>query len=472
MNVMICDPKNFRINYVNKSSRETLKLIEHLLPCRGDEIIGQCVDIFHKNPAHQRQILSDPKNLPVHTHISVGDEVLDLNVMALTDARGNYIAPMVTRSIATEALKAIESTDTQSQIINQMPANVLFLEIENLTITYANGTSVKTLRSLQDLLPCKADDLVGQCVDIFHKDPAHRRRILSDPSNLPHTANISLGDELLNLRMCAVSDSDGNYSGVLLTWQVITEKASMVNDFETNVKSVVELLAASATEMQATSEGMAQIASHSSERANTVAAVSEELSASVNEISQQVARSATIASEAIEEAKRSNQMMQGLTQAAQKIGEVVALITDIADQTNLLALNATIEAARAGDAGKGFAVVASEVNNLANKTAKATDEISEQISAIQGATQDSVKAIQGIGKTITEINEIATVISAAVEEQSAATQEVATNITEVTTTSAEAGQAAGEVLQSAGDLARQGEQLGAEVGKFLIQISG
>lgn len=148
----------------------------------------------------------------------------------------------------------------------------------------------------------------------------------------------------------------------------------------------------------------------------------------------------------MEETQRSDQMVQGFFQAAQKISEVVSLITDIAYRTNLLALNATIEAARAGDAGKGFAVVASEVKNLANQTAKATDEISEQIKAIQDATQDSVQAIQGIGKTINEINEIATVISAAIEEQSAATQEVATNITEVTTASAEAGQAAGEVL--------------------------
>src|SRR5690606_3955923 len=119
-----------------------------------------------------------------------------------------------------------------------------------------------------------------------------------------------------------------------------------------------------------------------------------------------------------------NQQVQGLADAAQRIGEVVQLITDIASQTNLLALNATIEAARAGEAGKGFAVVASEVKNLANETAKATDEITGQIAGIQQATKAAVEAIRSIGQTISQINEIATTIASAVEEQGAATQEI------------------------------------------------
>ncbi|MBI3708238.1 MAG: chemotaxis protein, partial [Proteobacteria bacterium] len=174
----------------------------------------------------------------------------------------------------------------------------------------------------------------------------------------------------------------------------------------------------------------------------------------------------------------------GLAEAAQKIGDVVKLINDIAGQTNLLALNATIEAARAGEAGKGFAVVASEVKSLANQTAKATEDIANQINAIQAATQDSVQAIQGIGKTIAEINEIATAIAAAVEEQSAATQEIARNVQEASRGTGEVtsnisgvseavsrtDQEAGRVLTLAGELTKQSTAARTEVDEFLSAV--
>jgi methyl-accepting chemotaxis protein len=176
--------------------------------------------------------------------------------------------------------------------------------------------------------------------------------------------------------------------------------------------------------------------------------------------------------------------VQGLAEAAEKIGAVVELITTIAEQTNLLALNATIEAARAGDAGKGFAVVASEVKNLANQTAKATEEIGQQIGAMQGVAGEAVEAIGGIGKTITEVNEIAATIAAAVEEQSTATQDIArnvqeaargtqevtNNITGVSAGAEETGKAANQVLESAGQLSQQYEALRGAVDKFLADI--
>jgi methyl-accepting chemotaxis protein len=197
-----------------------------------------------------------------------------------------------------------------------------------------------------------------------------------------------------------------------------------------------------------------------------------------------VAQSTRIAGNAVSEVEGANVKVQGLAEAAKKIGEVVALITDIADQTNLLALNATIEAARAGDAGKGFAVVASEVKNLANQTARATEEISAQIGGIQSATQDAVQAIGSIGGTIGEMNEIASAIAAAVEEQGAATQEIArnveqaamgtqdvtVNIVQVTQAANETGHSAGEVLTAAGELSKQAEILGSEMKSFIVEM--
>jgi methyl-accepting chemotaxis protein len=272
----------------------------------------------------------------------------------------------------------------------------------------------------------------------------------------------------------------------------------MAQEFEAAIGGIVRTVSAAATEMEAAAQGLSGTAETASRQATAVAAASEEassnvqtvatageeLSSSIAEIGRQVSQSTRIAGQAVEQATRTDVQVQGLVDAAQKIGEVVKLINDIAAQTNLLALNATIEAARAGEAGKGFAVVASEVKNLANQTAKATEEIGQQIAGIQGATKDSVEAIKLIGKTIGEVNEIATAIASAVEEQSAATQEIArnvqqaakgtqdvsTNITGVTQAANQTGTAATQVLGSAKDLSKQAELLRVQVDTFLSRV--
>ena len=277
------------------------------------------------------------------------------------------------------------------------------------------------------------------------------------------------------------------------------EKTEMLNtmadNFEKSVGGIVQAVTSGASQTQQSAQSLASIAEQTrsqsvsvasaSEEASTnvqtVAAATEELSSSIDEITRQVATSTTIASQAVIDADNTDQQIQGLATAANKIGEVVALITDIADQTNLLALNATIEAARAGDAGKGFAVVASEVKNLANQTAKATDEIGEQIGNIQVATNSAVTAVQGISKTIIQISEISTTIASAVEEQGAATREIASNveqaasgtdevnsnISSVMQAAGETGTAASEILDAAGELNNQSDNLMKEVDNFL-----
>jgi methyl-accepting chemotaxis protein len=173
-----------------------------------------------------------------------------------------------------------------------------------------------------------------------------------------------------------------------------------------------------------------------------------------------------------------------LVKAAGRIGDVVELISNIAGQTNLLALNATIEAARAGDAGRGFAVVASEVKALAEQTAKATGEISLQISGIQSATQESVGAIREIGDTIGRMSEISSTIASAVEEQGAATREisrnvqqaaqgtvqVSSNITNVQHGASETGSASSQVLSAARSLSSESSRLKIEVSNFLNSV--
>ena len=279
------------------------------------------------------------------------------------------------------------------------------------------------------------------------------------------------------------------------------KKAAMnhlADTFEASVGRVVGQVSSASTEMQASSESMSATAEETtrqsaavaaaSEQASanvqTVASAAEELSSSIAEISRQVGQASEIAASAVREAEQTNTKIQGLAEAANKIGEVVALITDIADQTNLLALNATIEAARAGDAGKGFAVVASEVKNLANQTAKATDEIGTQISGIQTATREAVAAIEVITKTISRINEVNSGVASAVEEQGAATQEIArnveqaaagtqevsSNISGVSQAANDTGAAAEQIRSAAGELSQQSETLRSEVEKFLANV--
>ncbi len=277
--------------------------------------------------------------------------------------------------------------------------------------------------------------------------------------------------------------------------QMMTDLA---DDFERRVSGIVDGLSAAASQMQTTARSMSSTADGTRQRSlavasaadqatanvQTVAAASEELTSSITEIGRQVAHASGVSRKAAQEGEKTNLTVAGLAEGAQKIGEVVKLINDIAQQTNLLALNATIEAARAGDAGKGFAVVASEVKNLASQTARATDEIRSQIVSIQDETQSAVDTIQGISRTILEVNQISASIAAAVEQQAAATeeitrnvqqaaggtQEVSHNINGVTTDVEAASTAAGDVRSAADHLAEQATALRSEVERFLETV--
>jgi methyl-accepting chemotaxis protein len=283
-------------------------------------------------------------------------------------------------------------------------------------------------------------------------------------------------------------DEVGQMAAALDTAQdSLREVLASVADSATAVAASSEELSASSAQISASAEEtsaqsgvVAGAAEEVSRNVQTVAAGAEQMGASIREIATNAAEASEVAARAVTAAETTTATVAKLGESSAEIGNVVKVITTIAEQTNLLALNATIEAARAGEAGKGFAVVASEVKSLSDQTARATHEISSQVSAMQSATQTSVGAIGSITDTIRKVADIASAIAGAVEEQSAATREIAANVAQVAegtrqvstsiagvnAAAVQTSDASSELLNASGELARQAEALTAEMDRL------
>jgi methyl-accepting chemotaxis protein len=404
-NMMVADT-DLNVFYINPASKATLTKIEQYLPIKVDEIVGQSIDIFHKNPSLQRKILSDPKNLPHTALIQVGPEILDLRINANVDTNGNYLGPLVDWSIATERVKLEKDAKVRAEQ-EKKSAEELQSKVDSmLTVVQAASEG-----DLTQEITVNGDSAIGQM-------GAGLKKFLSGLRN-------DLGD--------------------------IGRNAESVSAAAEELTATSTTMSANAEETSAQAGVVASASEEVGNNVQTVATGAEEMTASISEIANNSTQAAQISNEAVEVAKRTNETITTLGESSKEIGEVVKVITSIAEQTNLLALNATIEAARAGEAGKGFAVVANEVKELANQTAKATEEISNKVETIQSNTGNAVEAIGEIGTIINQINDISSTIASAVEEQSATTNEMSRNVQE-------AAKGVGEISQNISGVSSAAEE--------------
>lgn len=514
-NVFLAD-NDLNLVYTNTKAEKTLKTIENEIfatfGVKIDDLLGGSIHRFHKDPGKVEKILRNPNALPHEAIFSFGSVALKTHINGIYGLDGQISGYVVNWEEVSKHLELEAKSARIDSMMENAPINVMFAD-RDLKLQYMNPASVRTLKTLEEHLPTKADDLIGKSIDIFHKNPNHQRNILSDPKNMPHQANIQLGPEILDLLVSAIYDGNHNYVGAMVTWEVITKRLELekrekelvererneAEELQSKVDSMLEVVNAAAEgdltkqvsvmgadaigkmgeslsaflidlrsqisaiamtaqdlgtssdqlvtisqQMSANAEetsAQAGVVSAASEEVSvniqTVATASEEMSASIKEIAQSSNQAATITQSAVKIAEETNKTIAQLGESSNEIGQVIKVITSIAEQTNLLALNATIEAARAGEAGKGFAVVANEVKELANQTASATENISRLIQTIQSDTKNSVDAIAEITQVITQINDISSTIASAVEEQTATTNEIGRNITEASKGSGE-----------------------------------
>jgi methyl-accepting chemotaxis protein len=429
--------RDLKIDYLNRKSITTLRSIEHLLPVRADQVLGQSIDVFHKDPGHQRRLLADGSRLPHSTRFQLGKETLDLLVSPIHGPSGEYLGPMVTWDIVTERVEA-ERTLEEAQRRERESAALLARQVESMLAVVDAAAKGDLSRQVQ----VEGDGAVARMAEglgrFFGDLRASIRRI---SENAQAVANSS--EELTAVSKQMAQSARGN-----------AEQARVSTEASARVASNVE----------------------------TVAAGTEEMTASIREIARSASHAAKVATDAVAIAQSTNRTVAKLGDSSAEIGQVVKVITSIAQQTNLLALNATIEAARAGDAGKGFAVVANEVKELAKETAKATEDISRRIEAIQGDTKEAVHAIDHISHVIAEINDVQSSIASAVEEQTATTNEMARNVADaargtneikdgissVAESSEESSRASSDALAAADALASMASELQSLVARFRI----
>jgi methyl-accepting chemotaxis protein len=407
---MILADRDFNVVYMNPASVQALRRLQHLLPCPVDEIVGRSIDIFHRNPAGPRAILSDPRNLPHHARINLGDEILELHASAIHDRAGVYVGPMVTWEVVTEQVRAQERED-------RLQAEIL-----------AAKTDLETkVRTLVEVFSAAAAGDLTHPVGVSGED---------DMGRLGSNARIML-DELRGI-IRQVVDASGQQS----------EGSRMIAESSGQLSEGAQSQAASVEEMTAAVEQL--IGSIDSISRSAIESRSQ---------SEQTSAMAKAGGAAVQEAVNSMRLIQ---RSSEQINDIIQVIGEIASQTNLLALNAAIEAARAGEHGLGFAVVADEVRKLAERSSEAAKQITQLIKESAKRVQEGATHSERVGQSLEQIVTAADRTAAGIASIASATESQAANAAEVKMAIRSVSQTTEANAASAQELAASAEELDAQ----------
>lgn len=469
-----------------------------------------------------------------------GNDVwLQARYSALTDDQGRVYKVVKYATDITDEVKAREDANRKNAILENAPINIMLAD-NNGTIVYMNPASHKTLKTIESQLPVKVDDIVGNTYDVFHKNPAHQRRLLSDPRNLPHTAEITVGTEMLQLSASAIYDTDGNYVGPMVAWKVITEqKASERREIENqereraqqeelrrkvddllrvvtaaaqgdltvdvtvsgedavgelaeglrkmlvDLRDLISQVVDGAAQFTEGSRVVAESAQSLAQGAQTQSASVEQMSASIEELTRSIeavkenagaankvaTETSGLAEEGGTAVKKSIEAMDRIKASSSQISEIIQVISEIASQTNLLALNAAIEAARAGEHGMGFAVVADEVRKLAERSSEAAKEISNLIKESTQRVEEGALLSEQTGESLTKIIDGVEVTAKRIAGIADATVEQAQNANEVSTAIQQISQVTEQSAAGSEEMASSSEELGAQAAALRDLVS-
>lgn len=529
---------NMQITAFNQKAQNLCGELNKEWGISASQIEGMAIGQFSDNETNLEKTLSGLRSGQAKTtHVSCGGQILELDLSA------NDNGFLVMAKDVSEKFKEEEKANMLMAMVENAPSNMMICD-KDLVITYMNPASLNLLKKIEQFLPVKAAEVQGQCIDIFHKHPEHQRRLLADPSNLPHTAKIKIGPEYASLLVTALYDKKGDFAGTQLTWELITDKIKMEEQIKENMerekakaeelqakvkdmldvvekaaqgdltnqvsvsgqddmgqlgqgiqkmfddlKGVISQVIEAANQFGENAQAISQSTQDLSEAAQNQSSTVEEMSASIEELTSSVeaiaknareadnvaTQTAKEAEEGGEAVERSVEAMQLISKSSEQISEIIKVIGEIASQTNLLALNAAIEAARAGEHGLGFAVVADEVRKLAERSSEAAKEISalikESTQRVEQGAQLSEQTGQALKKIITGVEKTSASIAqiaSATEEQASTAGEVNKGIQNVATLTERNSASSEQMASSAEELSAQADSLREMVQRFQV----